>query len=94
MNDVLVDGDLTLRRAILADAGDIAEVYNEADVQHWMLWAPEEYDEAKALANVERSEQACPGAASGCRSRRTTRGLRPSTSGSGWSWSARTATSA
>jgi RimJ/RimL family protein N-acetyltransferase len=58
MNDVLIDGDLTLRRAILADAADIAEVYNEADVQHWMLWAPEEYDEAEALANIERSERA------------------------------------
>ena len=42
MSDVLVDGDLTLRRAVPADAADIAEVYNEADIQHWMLWEPDE----------------------------------------------------
>jgi hypothetical protein len=56
VNDVLVDGDLTLRRAVPADAADIAEVYGEADVQHWMLWEPEEIDEAEALANIGRSE--------------------------------------
>jgi RimJ/RimL family protein N-acetyltransferase len=58
MNDVLIEGDLTLRRATIADAADIAEVYNESDVQYWMLWEPEEFDEAEALANIERSEQA------------------------------------
>lgn len=58
MSEVLVDGDLTLRRAVPADATDIAEVYNEADVQHWMLWEPEEFDQAEALANIERSEEA------------------------------------
>ncbi len=41
MSDVLVDGDLTLRRAVPADAADIREVYNEADIQLWMLWEPE-----------------------------------------------------
>ncbi len=58
MSDVLVDGDLTLRRAVPADAADIREVYNEPDIQLWMLWEPEQYDEAEALANIERSEEA------------------------------------
>lgn len=56
--DSLVDGDLTLRRAVPADAGDVAEVYNEADIRHWMLWEPEVVDEAEALANIARSEEA------------------------------------
>ena len=58
MTDQLVDGDLTLRRAVPADAPDIAEVYSEPDVQHWMLWEREELDEAEALANIARSEVA------------------------------------
>ena len=41
MSEVLVDGDLTLRRAVPADAADIAEVYSEADIRHWMLWDDE-----------------------------------------------------
>jgi RimJ/RimL family protein N-acetyltransferase len=56
--DLLVDGDLTLRRAVPADAPDVVEVYNEADIQHWMLWEPEVVDEAEALANIARSEEA------------------------------------
>jgi RimJ/RimL family protein N-acetyltransferase len=58
VKDAIVEGDLTLRRAVPADAADIAEVYNEADVRYWMLWEAEEFDEAEALANIERSEQA------------------------------------
>jgi RimJ/RimL family protein N-acetyltransferase len=58
MNDVLADGDLTLRRAVPTDAADIAEVYSEADTRHWMLWDDELPDQAEALANIERSEQA------------------------------------
>ena len=58
VSDVLVDSDLTLRRAVPADAADIREVYNEPDIQLWMLWEPEKYDEAEALANIERSEEA------------------------------------
>ncbi len=55
----LVDGDLTLRRAVPADAADICEVYGEADTRHWMLWEGDDPpDEAEALANIERSEQA------------------------------------
>ena len=38
MNDRLVDGDLTLRRAVPGDADDIAAVYSEPDTRHWMLW--------------------------------------------------------
>jgi RimJ/RimL family protein N-acetyltransferase len=55
---LLTDGELLLRRAVPSDAVDIAEVYNEADVQHWMLWEPEVVDEAEALANIARSEEA------------------------------------
>ncbi len=58
MTETLVDGDLTLRRAVPSDAADIAALYNEADVQHWMLWEPEEFDQAEALANIRRSEEA------------------------------------
>jgi RimJ/RimL family protein N-acetyltransferase len=58
VSDELVDGEVTLRRAVRADAADIAEVYNETDVQHWMLWEPDVVDEVEALANIERSEQA------------------------------------
>ncbi|MEO6511295.1 MAG: GNAT family N-acetyltransferase [Nocardioides sp.] len=54
---MLTDGEITLRRAVPEDAADIAEVYNEADIQHWMLWEPEVVDETEALANIERSEQ-------------------------------------
>ena len=55
----LVDGDLTLRRAVPSDAADIREVYAEADTRHWMLWEDgEPPDEAKALANIKRSEEA------------------------------------
>lgn len=53
----LVDGDLTLRRAVPADARDVMEVYSEPDVRRWMLWDDELPDEAEALANIERSEQ-------------------------------------
>ena len=42
MSDVLVDGDLTLRRAVPADAADIREVYNEPDIRLWMLWERED----------------------------------------------------
>ena len=58
MNDLLVDGDLVLRRAVPADAADIAAVYTEADTRHWMLWDDELPDIAEALANIARSEQA------------------------------------
>jgi len=58
VSDLLVDGDLVLRRAVPADAADIAAVYSEADIQHWMLWEAEEFDEAEALANIGRSEEA------------------------------------
>jgi RimJ/RimL family protein N-acetyltransferase len=59
LSDVLVDGDLTLRRAVRADVADIREVYTEADTRRWMLWEGEgPPDDAEALANVERSEQA------------------------------------
>ena len=58
MSDELTDGDLTLRRAVPSDAADIAEVYNEADIRHWMLWDDEVIDEAEALANIARSEEA------------------------------------
>jgi RimJ/RimL family protein N-acetyltransferase len=55
---LLTDGDLVLRRAVPEDAADIVEVYNEADIRHWMLWEPEVVDEAEALANIARSEEA------------------------------------
>jgi RimJ/RimL family protein N-acetyltransferase len=59
VTDLLVDGDLTLRRAVPADAADIMEVYSEADTRHWMLWEDHEPpDEVEALANIERSEKA------------------------------------
>ena len=58
MTDALVDGDLTLRRAVPSDAPDIQEVYSEADTRHWMLWDGDPPDEAEALANIERSESA------------------------------------
>jgi RimJ/RimL family protein N-acetyltransferase len=58
MSDHLVDGDLILRRAVPDDAADVMEVYNEADVQRWMLWEPEVVDETEALANIQRSEDA------------------------------------
>jgi RimJ/RimL family protein N-acetyltransferase len=54
---LLTDGEVTLRRAVPSDAADIAEVYNEADVRHWMLWEPEFVDETEALANIARSEE-------------------------------------
>jgi RimJ/RimL family protein N-acetyltransferase len=57
--DHLVDGDLTLRRAVPSDAADIVAVYSEADTRHWMLWEGDEPpDDAEALANIERSEKA------------------------------------
>ena len=56
--DLLVDGDLTLRRAVPGDAADIVEVYSEPDTRHWMLWDRELPDLAEALANIERSENA------------------------------------
>jgi RimJ/RimL family protein N-acetyltransferase len=56
--DQLIDGELTLRRAVPSDVPDIVEVYSEADVRHWMLWHDELPDEAEALANIERSEEA------------------------------------
>ena len=37
---------------------DIVAVYSEADIRRWMLWDDELPDEAEALANIERSEQA------------------------------------
>ena len=55
---MLSDGELTLRRAVDDDAADIAEVYNEADIQHWMTWEPETVDEDEARANIARSEAA------------------------------------
>ena len=55
---LLTDGELTLRRAVPEDAPDIAEVYNEADTRHWMLWDRDLPDLDEALANIERSEQA------------------------------------
>ncbi len=55
---MLTDGELTLRRAVPEDAADIVEVYSETDVRHWMLWDDELPDEAEAMANIERSEQA------------------------------------
>jgi RimJ/RimL family protein N-acetyltransferase len=59
VSDRLVDGDLTLRRAVPTDATDIMEVYAEADTRHWMLWEGDgPPDDAEALANVERSERA------------------------------------
>jgi RimJ/RimL family protein N-acetyltransferase len=59
VNDVLVDGDLTLRRAVPDDTADIQEVYSEADTRHWMLWEGDDPpDQDEALANIERSEQA------------------------------------
>ncbi len=58
MTDRLVDGDLTLRRAVPSDAADVVDVYSEADVRHWMLWDDELPDEAEALANIARSEAA------------------------------------
>jgi RimJ/RimL family protein N-acetyltransferase len=58
VTDLLVDGDLTLRRAVPADAADVVEVYSEADTRRWMLWDDELPDLAEARANIERSEQA------------------------------------
>jgi RimJ/RimL family protein N-acetyltransferase len=58
MTDTLVDRELTLRRAVPADARDISEVYSEADTRHWMLWDGDLPGEAEALANIERSEGA------------------------------------
>lgn len=58
---MLVDGDLTLRRAVPDDAADVRAVYAEADTRHWMLWDDELPDEADALANIQRSEQAWAG---------------------------------
>jgi RimJ/RimL family protein N-acetyltransferase len=54
----LVDGDLTLRRAVPTDAPDVVEVYSETDIRHWMLWDDEQLDLAEALANIQRSEDA------------------------------------
>ncbi len=54
---MLTDGEILLRRAVPTDVADIAAVYNEADVRHWMLWDDEVVDEAEALANIERSEE-------------------------------------
>ena len=56
MTDLLIDGDLTLRRAVPADVADVREVYTEADTRRWMLWDDELPDDAEALANIERSE--------------------------------------
>jgi RimJ/RimL family protein N-acetyltransferase len=56
--DILVDGDLTLRRAVPEDAPDVLEVYSEPDIRYWMLWDRELPDLAEALANIERSEKA------------------------------------
>jgi RimJ/RimL family protein N-acetyltransferase len=61
VSDHLVDGEVTLRRAVASDAADIAEVYSEEDIRRWMLWEPEVVDEAEALANIERSEEAWAG---------------------------------
>jgi RimJ/RimL family protein N-acetyltransferase len=58
VTDLLVDGDLTLRRAVPADVADVREVYSEADTRRWMLWDDELPDDAEALANIERSELA------------------------------------
>ena len=58
MNDRLVDGDLTLRRAVPADADDIVAVYYEPDIRHWMLWERDLPRLDEALANIERSEKA------------------------------------
>jgi RimJ/RimL family protein N-acetyltransferase len=58
VSDHLVDGDLTLRRAVPGDAPDILEVYTEPDIRHWMLWERDLPDLDEALANVERSERA------------------------------------
>jgi RimJ/RimL family protein N-acetyltransferase len=58
VTDLVVDGDLTLRRAVPADAADVRDVYTEADTRHWMLWDRELPDLAEALANIERSEAA------------------------------------
>jgi RimJ/RimL family protein N-acetyltransferase len=58
MTDQLVDGDLTLRRAVPADAPDVVEVYSEPDTRHWMLWDRDLPDLDEALANIERSEKA------------------------------------
>ena len=58
MTDHLVDGDLTLRRAVPSDVPDVREVYSEADTRRWMLWDDELPDDAEALANIERSEEA------------------------------------
>jgi RimJ/RimL family protein N-acetyltransferase len=55
---VLSDGEVLLRRALPSDAADVVEVYSEADVRHWMLWDDELPDEAEALANIARSEEA------------------------------------
>ena len=55
---MLTDGEILLRRAVPSDAPAIAEVYNEADIRHWMLWEPEVIDESEALANIARSEEA------------------------------------
>ena len=52
----LVDGDLTLRRAVPSDVPDVREVYSEGDTRRWMLWDDELPDAAEALANIERSE--------------------------------------
>ena len=41
-----------------ADVADVREVYSEADTRRWMLWDDELPDDAEALANIERSEQA------------------------------------
>jgi RimJ/RimL family protein N-acetyltransferase len=54
----LVDGDLTLRRAVPGDAADVREVYSEPDIRRSMLWDDELPDDAEALANIDRSEQA------------------------------------
>ena len=58
MTDHLVDGDLTLRRAVPSDVPDVRAVYSEPDTRHWMLWDDELPDDAEALANIERSERA------------------------------------
>ena len=55
---MLSEGEVTLRRAVPSDAADIVAVYSEADIRRWMLWDDELPDEAEALANIERSEQA------------------------------------
>jgi RimJ/RimL family protein N-acetyltransferase len=57
MTETIVDGELTLRRAVPSDVTDIREVFSEPDTRRRMLWDPEPPDDAEALEHIRRSDE-------------------------------------